>query len=231
MKIAEKCPKCGGKVQVKSIRKSFGLGFVNIPVAQFCLNPVCDWYQDFSEAMKPEDFKKNGVYIKIPSFKNEMPKRTVILGGIIAVTAIIAIFLLINPFPQQQQPQPRQSEAAGTNTSVVDTMQIPAGMSAPAVMQVMQQLKNYSIKMDVAHGFNPKIITINQSDTVVWNNEENQRTRIVLRSMDGLFEDSRMEYTDKFSYRFNNTGNYSFVLTEYPSLNEYPDAIGRVIVK
>ena len=58
MKFAERCPKCGGFVQTKSVRKSIGLGFVEIPVAQFCLNPVCDWYQDFAETRKPEDIKE-----------------------------------------------------------------------------------------------------------------------------------------------------------------------------
>ena len=66
MKFAQRCPKCGGFVQTKSVRKSIGLGFVEIPVAQFCLNPVCDWYQDFAETKKPEDIKE-GFQLKIPS--------------------------------------------------------------------------------------------------------------------------------------------------------------------
>ena len=72
MKFSEKCPKCGGNVQTKSIRKSIGLGFVNIPVAQFCLNPACDWYQDFSEAKKPEEFNESVLHIKIPVSKDKM---------------------------------------------------------------------------------------------------------------------------------------------------------------
>jgi hypothetical protein len=66
MKFAEKCPRCGGNVQTKSIRKAIGLGFVNIPVAQFCLGPTCDWYQDFSESRNPEDIQENVIQIKIP---------------------------------------------------------------------------------------------------------------------------------------------------------------------
>ncbi len=72
MKFAENCPKCGGKVQTKNLKKSIGLGIVNIPVAQFCLNPVCNWYQDFSEAAKPDDIKEDIVQIKIPKIKNEI---------------------------------------------------------------------------------------------------------------------------------------------------------------
>lgn len=72
MKFAGKCPKCEGSIQTKSLRKSIGLGFVNIPVAQFCLNPACDWYQDFAEARKPEEIKEGVIQIKIPSFRGTL---------------------------------------------------------------------------------------------------------------------------------------------------------------
>lgn len=74
MKFARKCPKCGGSIQTKSLRKSIGLGFINIPVAQFCLNPVCDWYQDFAEARKPEEIKEGVIHIKIPSFRGRIKR-------------------------------------------------------------------------------------------------------------------------------------------------------------
>ena len=73
MKFVEKCPKCGGAVQTKSLKKSIGLGFVRFPVSQFCLNPSCDWYQDFSEARKPEDFDQDVLQLKIPLIKNRLP--------------------------------------------------------------------------------------------------------------------------------------------------------------
>ncbi len=73
MKFVEKCPKCGGAVQTKSLKKSIGLGFVKFPVSQFCLNPSCDWYQDFSEAKNPEDFDQDVLQLKIPLVKNRLP--------------------------------------------------------------------------------------------------------------------------------------------------------------
>ncbi len=73
MKFVEKCPKCKGPVQTKSLKKSIGLGFVKIPVSQFCLNPSCDWYQDFSEAKSPEDFDQDMLQLKIPLIKNRLP--------------------------------------------------------------------------------------------------------------------------------------------------------------
>ncbi len=72
MKFAEKCPKCKGEVQTKKIKKSIGLGTVDIPVAQFCLNPVCNWYQDFSESAKPDEIKEDVLQIKIPYIKNKI---------------------------------------------------------------------------------------------------------------------------------------------------------------
>ncbi len=73
MKYVEKCPKCKGEVQTKSLKKSIGLGIIKIPVSQFCLNPSCDWFQDFSEAKNPEDLNQDVLQLNIPYVKNKMP--------------------------------------------------------------------------------------------------------------------------------------------------------------
>jgi hypothetical protein len=74
MKFVEKCPKCKGEVQTKSLKKSIGLGIVKIPVSQFCLNPSCDWFQDFSEAKNPDDLDKDVLQLKMPVLKNKLPE-------------------------------------------------------------------------------------------------------------------------------------------------------------
>jgi hypothetical protein len=74
MKFVKKCPKCNGEVQTKTLKKSIGLGFVKIPVSQFCLNPSCDWFQDFSEAKSPEDLDQDVLQLKIPLLKNWLPE-------------------------------------------------------------------------------------------------------------------------------------------------------------
>ncbi len=239
MKFAEKCPKCRGNVQTKSIKKSIGLGFVDIPVAQFCLNPACDWYQDFSESTKPEEIKENVIQVKLPSIKNRLPspkfpqKNILAIGSILAV---ILIFLIFNSLSQPQSPQiPRSDDTkptGGTNSSHVNTTQVSSAVSTPAfpAAPVNEQTK-YSIKMDVGHGFNPAVVTIDRSDIIVWNNEENQRSRIVLISDDGLFENRLMMYPDKYYYQFNKSGNFNFFLAEYPSFKLYPNATGKVIVR
>ncbi len=243
MMFAKKCPKCGGNVQTKSIKKSIGLGFVNIPVAQFCLNPVCDWYQDFAETREPGEIKE-GVQIKVPSIKSKLPeykkshlsqKQTFALAAVIVIFGIYALSSYLIPvshLPEGKSQQPDVPKT--TNTPLVNTTQTPAVAStqtpAATVVPDIRDSKTYSVKFDVS-GFYPPVITINISDAIIWNNDENQRTRVVLVSKDGLFENRRMEYSDRYQYQFNRSGSYIFVLAEYPSLNEYPNDTSEIIVK
>ncbi|VVB86811.1 Uncharacterised protein [uncultured archaeon] len=250
MKFAERCPKCGGEVQTKSVKKSIGLGFVDIPTAQFCLNPQCDWYQDFSENKKPDEIKEDVLQIKLPSIKDKIPdikqprtsaevtqktfspkgnlRNVIVLGGIIVFIVILSFYLI----PQFKHPRDTPNiNASVTTTPAADTAQGPVLVQAQAPAIAPGQSESYPVKMDVGHGFNPEVISINRSDTVVWSNEELQRTRIVLVSKEGLFENKITEYAKKTSYQFNQSGTYNFVLAAYPSLKEYPNATGKVIVK
>ncbi|VVB86816.1 Uncharacterised protein [uncultured archaeon] len=243
MKFAKKCPKCGGEVQTKSIKKSIGLGIVDIPVAQFCLNPVCNWYQDFSEAKRPEDIKENVIQIRVPeignrttlkkaSFPRLSQKSRVIFGCVIAVAAII--LLISTLYHQQPLSEPGAVPVTPEKGTAVPALTTPVPASTESGIQTVvpeNEQKEYLVKMDVAHGFNPVVLIINKYDTVVWYDEENQRTRSFLVSKDALFENKRMEYIDRFRYQFNQSGKYGFALAEYPSLKEYPNATGEVIVK
>ncbi len=216
MKFAERCPKCGGEVQTKSVKKSIGLGFVDIPTAQFCLNPQCDWYQDFSETKKPDEIKEDVLQIKLPSIKDKVPelkkprtgvevtqkypsgkgnlRKVIVLGGVIIFIVILSYYLI----PQFMHPGDTSNiNASVTTTPATDIVQesVPVQASAPAVTS--GQSESYSVKMDVGHGFNPAVININRSDTIVWSNEEQQRTRIVLVSKEGLFENKTTEYAKR----------------------------------
>jgi len=246
MKFAQRCPKCGGFVQTKSVRKSIGLGFVEIPVAQFCLNPVCDWYQDFAETKKPEDIKE-GFQLRIPSMdrkfsgfkksefkipeisKNQMIAISAIIGFII-IYALFSYFFYDTGSDVNQKPQPSESEFQNitpTESSLTPNIPVPTAVFTPVIIEP----KNYTIRVDVSHGFYPDVITINKSDTITWSNEENLRPRVVLVSKNNLFEKKLLQYPDKFQYQFNRQGNFSFVLAEYPTNNEYQNAKGNVIVK
>ncbi len=244
MMFANKCPKCGGNVQTKSIKKSIGLGFVNIPVAQFCLNPVCDWYQDFAEAREPEEIKK-GFQIKVPPIKSpELKKPKLSRKPIIAlatVIVIICIYILssylipVSHFPEAKS---QQQDVPKTDTPLVNTTQTPVAASTqiPAAIPEIGNPMKYFVNMDIAHGFKPEIITINRSDTVVWISQEDQRPRIVLISKEYLFKNQIIQYSgDRFSYQFNQSGNYAFVLAAYDPVNqtsdEYPNIRGYVSVK
>lgn len=103
---ARKCPKCGDKIQTKVIKKAIGLGFIDIPVAQFCLNPACDWYQDFTRIEEPDEIKEDVLQIKVPHIAKELwvfkkpvlSKRHVLL--IIGLCIVIIAILFINSMIQ-----------------------------------------------------------------------------------------------------------------------------------
>lgn len=243
MMFAKKCPKCGGKVQTKAIKKAIGLGTVDIPVSQFCLNPSCDWYQDFAEAKKPDEIKENVLHIGLPNV-NKLPEikkpaitstHAIALGGIIVV---VLVLLIISSILQSQPGFQSPGKTPGVMQTPTPVLMNPEITSTPSATQApdlavlsIAEPKIYQVKIDVANGFVPKEVTINKSDIVQWNDQENQRTRIVLVSNDKLFEGKIMQDPDRFSYQFNESGNYIFVLEEYPTLKIFPNATGRVIVK
>jgi hypothetical protein len=253
MKFAEKCPKCGGFVQTKSVRKSIGLGFVEIPVAQFCLNPVCDWYQDFAEVKKPEDIKE-GFQFKIPSMDRKLPglkkpefkKPEISKNQMIAFAVIIGFIVIYSLFTYFVpvsgsgidiiQKQPVQYEIQkNITTDPSDNPKIPAIVptAIPTLANPPSIIvpESHTIRIDVSHGFFPDVITVNKSDTVIWNNEENQRTRIVLVSKDSLFENQLLQYPGRYQYQFNQSGKYTFILADYEPYKEYQKATGSVIVR
>lgn len=250
MKFAEKCPKCSGFVQTKSVRKSIGLGFVEIPVAQFCLNPVCDWYQDFAEVKKPEDIKE-GFQFKIPSLDRKLPgikkpefktpeiskNQMIAFAVIIGFIVIYSLFTYFVPVSGSGiDSKPGQSETQNNSTAdPSDNPKIPAivptANPALAIPPSIIEPKSYTIRIDVSHGFYPEVITVNKSDTIIWNNEENQRPRIVLVSKDTLFKNQLLQYPGRYQYQFNEPGKYTFILADYEPYKEYQKSTGSVIVR
>jgi plastocyanin len=247
MKFAEKCPKCGGFVQTKSLTKSIGFGSVEIPVAQFCLNPVCDWYQDFAEARKPEDIKE-GYHLKATSIKGKLPRMNmpelsrnhmIAMGSIVA---IIVLYFLISSLTTASNPVDDKITSAPlseltnnttTNTRLQETPKVPIPTLPPTPEKVELKIEPmiYTIKMDVSNGFSPVSTTINISDTILWINGENMRPRVILVSRDGLFENHLLQYPGRYQYQFNKSGKYTFALAEYGTYKEYPNATGSVIVR
>ncbi len=253
MKFAEKCPKCSGFVQTKSVRKSIGLGFVEIPVAQFCLNPVCDWYQDFAEARRPEEIKE-GYHLKAPFIEGKMPRlnmpvlsrnHTIILGSFLAIIIIyflISFFMPVSNHADEKIPQAQRSEFGNSTTTNItpeittgirlqETPQITAAIPTPDIIGIKIEPMSHKIKMDVGHGFIPENLTINISDTIMWYSVENMRPRVVLVSRDGLFANQPLKDYDRYQYQFNKSGKYTFALAENGTYKEYPNATGSVIVR
>jgi len=243
MKFAEKCPKCGGFVQTKSVRKSIGFGLVEIPIAQFCLNPVCDWYQDFAEARKPEDIKE-GYHLKAPSLERKLPQfkmpelsrnHMIALGSVVAIILIYFLISYLAPVPLDEKiPLAPRSDISNNNTTAArlqETPKVTAALPTPDKIYVKIEPMSYTVKMEVSHGFFPDPITINISDTIIWNNVENLRPRVLLVTRDGLFEKQLLQNYDRYQYQFNRSGKYTFALAEYGTNKEYPNATGSVIVR
>jgi plastocyanin len=249
MKFAEKCPKCSGFVQTKSVRKSIGLGFVEIPIAQFCLNPVCDWYQDFAEARKPEEIKE-GYHLKAPTLERKVPQfkmpelsrnHMIVLGSVVAIIILYFMISFLTPvsnpvdkrITQAQLSELSKNTTNNTTTAarLQETPKVTAAPPTPQIKDVKIEPRSETVKMDVGHGFFPGTITINLSDTIVWNNVENVRPRVVLVSRDGLFEKQLMQEYSRYQYQFNRSGKYTFALAEYGTYKEYPNATGSVIVR
>jgi plastocyanin len=150
---------------------------------------------------------------------------------IIAGSAIFLIIIIVIPGLISQPPSSELPPPAAPVINVTDTTQVsPESNALTPLITPVREPNKYSIKITVSQGFQPDVITIRESDIIVWNNEENQRTRVVLISKDGLFENKIMQYTDKYYYQFNRSGNYSFVLAEHNTLNEYPKAAFNVVV-
>lgn len=256
MKFAEKCPKCGGFLQTKSVRKSIGLGFVEIPTAQFCLNPVCDWYQDFAQPRRPEEIRE-GYHLKAPSIEGKLPQlnmpvlsrnHMIILGSVVAIIIIYFMTSFLAPVSnpvEEKIPLSARSEFTNSTTNITtnptpektttkklqETPQVTAAIPIPDIIEVKGEPGSYLIKVDVFHGFIPDNVTINISDTIMWYNVENVRPRIVLASRDGLFEKQPMQDYDRFQYQFNKSGKYTFALAENGTYKEYPNATGSVTVR
>lgn len=116
---------------------------------------------------------------------------------------------------------------ASPDTSVIDP-DIDSNTDSSNTTDSIEPM-THRIRMDI-NGFYPDVITINVMDSISWTNFENQRTRVVLISKDDLFEKQVMLDGNRFEYQFRQKGNYTFVLADPPSENEYPKAKGNVIV-
>jgi hypothetical protein len=140
----------------------------------------------------------------------------------------------VNDGKSQQIQSPSSELQKNASLATSKTIELPTTVptTVPDVTltPITVEPKIHSIKMDVSRGFYPNIITINKSDIIIWYDNEDQRTRIILLSREGLFENKTMQYRDRYNYQFNQQGNYTFNLAEYPTNKKYDNAMGNVIV-
>jgi hypothetical protein len=243
---------------VERIALSFGLSIAIVPLAVFWLNYFLGVKINLLNVSivilaligtAAVIFIRKGKYTLDDLYyikKHELSKNHIIIVGS-AVFLIIIIFVISGLISQ-----PRSSELpppAAPVINVTDTLRVETTQISPVInvtdtplvstesnaltlpITLVREPHKYSIKISISHGFIPDVITISKSEIIVWNNEEDQRKRVVLISKDGLFENKILQYSDKYYYQFNSSGNYGFVLTENNTLIEYPKATCNVIVK
>ena len=224
---------------IERIALSFGLSIALVPLAVFWLNyflGVKINLLNVTIIILALTGTAVGVYVRKSKYSlkelqyiitHEIPKNQLIMAG--SAIFLIIIFVTSSLIFQPQSPQPHP-ERSFINFTPDAPSQVSSVNNASTTL-ITHETRKYPIKIDVSHGFNPGEITINISDVIVWNNEENQRTRVVLISKDGLFDNRIMQYTNKYYYQFNSSGTYNFILAEHNTLEEYPYATGNVIVK
>lgn len=211
MKIEERCPRCGGPVETKTFRKSIGLGSIDFPLAQFCPNPECSWYQDFTETEKaaaapPEEAKKP------PRVSRPLIFKQMAVGIAILVVAglLIAVVSLYPKQPAPLQPAPTATPIPAA-TIVIPTTHI----GTPAII---------AVGINYQRGFLPKepypkkdgTIALKISDTIVWTNEGKVPVTLIGKDQNGekLF-DKLLDYGSRWQHVFNKSGTFKFTIPNF----------------
>ncbi|HYK49543.1 MAG TPA: cupredoxin family copper-binding protein [Terriglobales bacterium] len=109
-----------------------------------------------------------------------------------------------------------------------------AGMAAPVVIAMLlmfagparvtadDQSSGAEVKID-NFVFGPQTLTVRVGATVTWTNKDDIPHTTV--STDGVFKSKVMDTEDKFSYKFDKSGTYSYYCTIHPKMT------GKVVVQ
>jgi amicyanin len=109
-----------------------------------------------------------------------------------------------------------------------------AGMAAPVVIAMLlmfagparvtadDQPSGTEVKID-NFVFGPQTLTVRVGATVTWTNKDDIPHTTV--STDGVFKSKVMDTEDKFSYKFDKAGTYSYYCTIHPKMT------GKVVVQ
>lgn len=107
-------------------------------------------------------------------------------------------------------------------SSVPDDSEIPlpeAGEDiSPEENMSLKPGEVYVVRLENLKVIKPSELNISRGDTVSWWSEKRQGN-YVLVSEDGLFPDKTLSYSVPFTYTFNETGTYSFIVKDVPGMN------------
>lgn len=119
------------------------------------------------------------------------------------------------------------NSTVANNTSIVNDNNVPVEQpntsnsveSNDTQIDINDDLpKSYTIHMR-NYLLVPNYVEINSKDTVIWYNNNDPKRLFTLISHDRLWENTTINYKQRFSYTFNDTGTYNYSVLGYPRMS------------
>lgn len=132
------------------------------------------------------------------------------MKGKILILFVVSVFLLASGCAEEDA----KSMPDDSNNPVPEAGEAISPEENPALNSGKDQivrLENYGV-------VRPAELNISKGDTVSWWSDKRQGN-YVLVSEDGLFPDKTLSYRVPFTYTFNETGTYHFIVKDLPQMN------------
>lgn len=122
---------------------------------------------------------------------------------------MMLIFLFASGCAEDNGTVPEDSNSSVPESG--DALQSEENTSSKLGKDHIVRLENYGV-------VTPPELEISKGDTVSWWSDKRQGN-YVLVSEDGMFPDKTLSYRVPFTYTFNETGNYRFIVKDLPGMN------------
>lgn len=131
------------------------------------------------------------------------------MKGNILILSVVFIFLFASGCAEDGE-----SVTGDSNSSIPeagDTVKPEENMSSKLGEDHIVRLENYGV-------IRPSELDISKGDTISWWSDKRQGN-YVLVSEEGLFPDEKLSYRVPFTYTFNETGTYRFIVKDLSEMN------------
>lgn len=125
------------------------------------------------------------------------------------ILLVVLIFLFASGCAEDNEPVPEDSNSSVPESG--DALQSEENTSSKLGKDHIVRLENYGV-------VTPPELEISKGDTVSWWSDKRQGN-YVLVSEDGMFPDKTLSYRVPFTYTFNETGTYRFIVKDLPGMN------------